>query len=255
MSFKMMNGVEVYDKSEVDAIKENIQETTEQHTSDITQLKTKTNSLENSKASTSQVRDLENSLRADEQRLTGAENNINEHSNRITALENNSATVEQMNQGLNAKAEKTYAQQTRQIANNNSSAISALENGKVNTSDLDNTNTRVTALENRATALENGKADKSDLNDTNTHVTTLENGKADKSEIPEMVNSVIDNVINTKVAGITSDINHIVDNAIDDTLEDYDDSNTVDSKINAAVATRPVAMTTSEAVAIVNQYF
>ena len=232
MSFKIMNGVEVYDKSEVDAIKENIQETTAQHTSDITQLKTKTNSLENNKASTAQVRDLENSLHADEQRLTGAENNINEHGNRITALENNSATVEQMNQGLNAKADKTYAQQTRQIANNNSSAISALDG--------------------RTTVLESGKASTSDLSDTNARVTALENNKASKSEIPDMVSSAIDNVINTKVAGITSDINHIVDNAVDDALEDYDDSNTVDNKISAAV---PVAMTTSEATAIVNQYF
>lgn len=252
MSFKMMNDVEVYDKSEVDAIKENIQETTAQHTSDITQLKTKTNSLENSKASTSQVQTLINELAATGQRLTGAENNINEHSNRITALENNSATVEQMNQGLSNKAEKTYAEQTRQIANNNSSAISALdgrttalESGKASTSDLSDTNTRVTALES-------GKADVSDLSDTNTRITALENGKADKSEIPDLVSAAIDNVINTKVAGITSDINHIVDNAVDDALEDYDDSSTVDNKINAAV---PVAMSTSEAVAIVNQYF
>lgn len=217
--FKTMDGVEVYDKHDVDLIKDSIDATTSQHTTDITQLKTKANSLENSKASTAQMQDATNRLSAIEQRLTGDENNISEHSSRITALENNSATVEQMNQSLNAKADKAYAEQTRQTANNNHADI--------------------TALETRATA--------------------LESNKADKTEIPTLVSSAVDGMINNKLATIESDINHIVDNAIDDELEDYDDSNTVDQKIaaavDAAVATRPVAMTTSEATALVNQYF
>lgn len=218
MSFKTMDGVEVYDKHDVDLIKDSIDATTSQHTTDITQLKTKANSLENSKASTAQMQDATSRLTAVEQRLTGDENNISEHSSRITALENNSATVEQMNQGLNAKADKTYAEQTRQTANNNHADI--------------------TTLQNRATA--------------------LESGKADKTEIPVLVSSAVDGMINNKLATIESDINHIVDNAIDDELEDYDDSNTVDQKIATAIdniPAGPVAMTTAEATAMIEQYF
>lgn len=215
MSFKTMDGVEVYDKSEVDGIVESVNTTAAQHTSDITNLKTKTNSLENSKANTAQVQTLANELAAAEQRLTGAGNNISEHSQRITALENNSATVEQMNQGLNEKADKSYAQQTRQTANNNHSAITELEN----------------------------------------RVSNVEDSKLNTSDLPSAVNSVVDSIINDKLALIESDINHIVDNAVDDGLEGYDDSNTVDNKIATAVATRPVAMTTSEATALINQYF
>jgi len=218
MSFKIMNGVEVYDKSEVDGIVGSVNTTAAQHTSDITQLKTKTNSLENSKANTSQVQELSNNLAADERRLTGAESNISEHSQRITALENNSATVEQMNQGLNEKADKSYAQQTRQTANNNHSAITELEN----------------------------------------RVSNVEDSKLNASDLPSAVNSAVDSIINDKLALIESDINHVVDNAVDDALEDYDDSNTVDQKIATAIdniSAGPTAMTTSEATAIVNNYF
>lgn len=212
MSFKIMNGVEVYDKSEVDGIVESVNSTTSQHTSDITQLKTKTNSLENSKANTSQVQDLSNSLAADERRLTSAESNISEHSQRITALENNSVSITEFNQAMNEKVDKSYAQQTRQTANNNHSAITELES----------------------------------------RVSNVEDNKVNTSDLPQAVNSVVDSIISNKLSLIESDINHIVDNAIDDELEDYDDSNTVDDKISAAV---PVAMTTSEATALVNQYF
>lgn len=218
MSFKMMNGVEVYDKSEVDGIVESVNSTAAQHTSDITQLKTKTNSLENSKANTSQVQDLANSLAADERRLTGAESNISEHSQRITALENDSVTTTQFNQAMNEKADKSYAQQTRQTANNNHSAITELEN----------------------------------------RVSNVENNKVNTSDLPQAVNDAVDSIINNKLSLIESDINHIVDNAVDDALEDYADSNTVDQKIATAIdniPTGPVAMTTSEATALVNQYF
>lgn len=135
-----------------------------------------------------------------------------------------------------------------------------------------------------ATTIDSRKLDKSQATQEfaadRERLSNLENNKVDKSEIPGMVNSAIDNVINAKVASITSDINHIVGNAVDAELDDYDDSNTVDQKIataidtelddyddkaavnqkistavEAAVATRPVAMTTAEATALVNQYF
>lgn len=215
MSFKTMDGVEVYDKADVDGIVESVNTASAQHTSDITNLKTKTNSLENSKANTAQVQTLANELAAAEQRLTGADNNISEHSQRITALENNSVNVTAFNQAMNNKADKTYAEQTRQIANSNHSDIAGLAG----------------------------------------RVTSVENSKLNTSDLPQAVNSAVDAIINDKLSLIESDINHIVDNAIDDGLEDYDDSNTVDQKITAAVATRPVAMTTSEATALINNYF
>ncbi len=267
MSFKMMNGVEVYDKSEVDGIVESVNATSAQHTTDIQQLNQNKADKTYAQETRQIANDAKNAIGDDDQHgLRGrvktvedaiGDNNVaNSIKGRINHLENHTVSPETMSQQLTNKADKTYAQQTRQIANNNSAAI--------------------TALGDRATVLENNKADASDLSNTNNRVTALENGKANKSEIPEMVNSAIDNVINTKVAGITSDINHIVDNAIDDALEDYDtsaqttqktadaistalqsydDSNAVDSKIDAAVATRPVAMSTAEATAIVNQYF
>ena len=219
MSFRTMDGVEVYDKHDVDLIKDSIDTTTSQHTTDINQLKNKANSLENGKANNAQVQELANELTATKQSLTSAENNISEHSNRLTELENNSATVEQLNQGLNDKASKNYAEQTRQAVNNNHSAI--------------------TELQDRASALEQSKLNTSDL--------------------PQAVSSTVDSIINSKMALIESDINHIVDNAIDDELEDYDDKAAVSQKIATAVATavatRPAAMTAAEATAIVDQYF
>ena len=219
MSFKTMDGVEVYDKHDIDLIKDSIDTTTSQHSTDINQLKNKTNSLENSKANTTQVQELTNELTVTKQSLTSAESNISEHSNRLTELENNSATVEQLNKGLNDKASKAYAEQTRQVANNNHSAI--------------------TELQDRASALEQSKLNTSDL--------------------PQAVIDVVDSIINSKLALIESDINHIVDNAIDDELEDYDNKAAVDQRITtaiaAAVATRPTAMSTAEATAIVDRYF
>lgn len=219
MSFKTMDGVEVYDKHDIDLIKDSIDTTTSQHSTDINQLKNKTNSLENSKANTTQVQELANELTVTKQSLTSAESNINEHSNRLTELENNSATIEQLNKGLNDKASKAYAEQTRQATNNNRNAI--------------------TELENRVTATENDKLNTSDL--------------------PQAVSDAVDSIINSKLALIESDINHIVDNAIDNAidneLEDYDNKAAVDQKITTAVATRPTAMSTAEATAIVDRYF
>lgn len=131
-----------------------------------------------------------------------------------------------------------------------------------------------------ATTIDSRKLDKTEATHEfeadRARLSNLEDTKADKSEIQQVVSSAIDATINTKVASITSDINHVVDNAIDDALEDYDtpaqttqktvnaidtalqdydNSNTVDQKIAAAVATRPAAMTTSEATALIDQYF
>jgi hypothetical protein len=152
-----------------------------------------------------------------------------------------------------------------------------------------------------AESIDSRKLDKTDavheFEADRVRLSNLESNKADKSEIQQVVSNAIDATINTKVASITSDINHIVDNAIDDALEDYDtpaqttqktanaidtalqdydtpaqttqktadaidtalqnydNSNTVDQKIATAVATRPAAMTTSEATALINQYF
>lgn len=135
-----------------------------------------------------------------------------------------------------------------------------------------------------ATTIDSRKLDKTEATHEfeadRARLSNLEDTKADKSEIQQVVSSAIDAIINTKVASITSDINHVVDNAIDDALEDYDtpaqttqktanaidtalqdydNSNTVDQKIatavDTAVATRPAAMTTAEATALINQYF
>lgn len=129
-----------------------------------------------------------------------------------------------------------------------------------NTSDITNLKTSVHNLQEQAVAKSelNAKADTTDLTETNTRVSNLENNKADKSEVSSLVQNAVDSIITAKVQGISSDINHIVDNAVDDALEDYDSSNTVDSKINTAIASipsGPEAMTTTEATALIDQYF
>lgn len=193
MSFKMINGVEVYDKQDVDSIVETINTTSAQHTTDIQQL----NQNKAEKTYAQETRQIANAAKSaigdDDQhglrgRIKAVEDAIGNNNiassikGRLDHLESHTVSPETINQQLANKADMNYAQQTRQIANNNSSSISNLES--------------------RATALENSKANTSD--------------------IPSMVSSAIDNVINTKIAMITSDINHIVDNAIDDALDDYD---------------------------------
>ena len=123
-----------------------------------------------------------------------------------------------------------------------------------NTSDITNLKTGVQTLQT-------GKADKSELNtkanttdltETNARVSSLENNKADKSEVSTIVQNTVDSIITAKVQSISSDINHIVDNAVYDALEDYDTSDQVTQKINDAV---PTVMTTSEAAALIDNYF
>lgn len=128
-----------------------------------------------------------------------------------------------------------------------------------NTSDITNLKTGVHNLQEQAVSKSelNAKANTADLTETNTRVSNLENNKADKSEVSSLVQNTIDSVITAKINTIASDINHVVDNAVDDALENYDDSNTVDSKINTAIANipaGPTAMTTAEATALINQY-
>ena len=207
MSFKMMDGVEVYTKAEVDAIKESINGASAQSTSDIQQLQQNKADKTYAQETRQIANEAKNAIGDDDRhglkgRVKAVEDAIGDNNitgsikGRIDHLETHSVTVEEVSQQLTNKADKSYAQQTRQTANNNSSAISALKN----------------------------------------RTTALENGKADKSEIPGMVSSAIDSVINTKVAGITSDINHIVDTEIESELSSHE-------------------MSTAEATAIVNQYF
>ena len=118
-------------------------------------------------------------------------------------------------------------------------------NAKADTTDLTETNTRVSNLENN-------KATNVALSETNARVSNLESSKASKSEVSSLVQDAVDNIITAKVQGISSDINHIVDNAVDDALEGYDTSAQVTQKINDAV---PTVMTTSEAIAIIDNYF
>lgn len=141
---------------------------------------------------------------------------------------------------LNAKADATDLTETN-------TRVSNLENNKAASTDLSDTN-------NRVAALENSRATNTALSETNTRVTALESGKANKSE----VESLVQDAVNAKVNTITSDINHIVDNAVDDAMEDYDTSTQVTQKINTAIGnipSGPTAMTTTEATAIINNYF
>ena len=135
----------------------------------------------------------------------------------------------------------------------------SIDSRKFNTSDA----TREFAADReRLSTLEEGKANKSEVNSDfsadRARLTDLENNKVNRSEVSSLVNDTVNGIIDAKVAGITSDINHIVDNAIDDELEDYDNSNTVDQKIATAInniPAGPVAMTTAEATAMIDQYF
>lgn len=146
-------------------------------------------------------------------------------------------------------------------------AATALGNSKADRSEM---NLEFSADRQRLTALENGKADNADVAADRQRLTALENGKADKTEVPTMVANTVNDIITTKVQAITSDINHIVDNAIDDELEDYDDSHAVDDKITTAVdglaseqyvnqaiaaIPNPGVASTADVTAIVNQYF
>lgn len=123
----------------------------------------------------------------------------------------------------------------------------------------------------------------SDITNLKTGVNALQNNKADKSEITPLVQSEVNDIIDTKVSEIAGTFENAIDgkvaatvtseigttlasydtgaqvsSKIDTALAGYDDSNTVDSKINTAIANipaGPTAMTTTEATALINQYF
>lgn len=135
----------------------------------------------------------------------------------------------------------------------------SIDSRKFNTSDA----TREFAADrDRLSTLEEGKANKSEvsseLSADRTRLTDLENSKVNKSELTSLVNSAVDSLINSKMASVESDINHIVNNAVDQELANYDNSNTVDNKIAAAIdniPANPAAMTPAEATALINSYF
>lgn len=98
----------------------------------------------------------------------------------------------------------------------------------------------------------------------------LDNKKVNKSDLPDEVNRAVDAIITSKVETVVSDINHIVNNAVGDALNNYDNGNTVDQKIATAtndMATQafvseaiaqipnPGVASSADVTAIVNQYF
>lgn len=119
---------------------------------------------------------------------------------RIAALEANAVTQEMLNQ----KADKSYAEATRQMTADNTADINILKNDMVT-----------------------------------------------KSELAQDVSDIVDDIIDSKIALIVSDINTIVANAIGVALQNYDTSAVVDNKI--AAATTP--MSSAEVIAVVDQYF
>lgn len=108
---------------------------------------------------------------------------------RIAALEASEITPEMLDQ----KADKSYAEATRQIATENTAEINGLK----------------------------------------PRVTNIEDTMVSQSELAQEVSDVVDNIIAAKIALIMSDINTIVANAIGVALQSYDTSATVDSKITA----------------------
>ena len=109
---------------------------------------------------------------------------------RIDALEANSVTVDM----LNTKADKSYAEETRQMATDNAGNITALDG----------------------------------------RVTTLEDTMVTEDELAQDVSDIVSDIIAAKIALIVSDINAIVANAISVALANYDTSTVVDNKIAAA---------------------
>lgn len=222
MSFKTMDGVVVYDKNDTDALLETERGRISSAEDSITNLQTLTQGIDNTKASNTRVQDLENVVGATETTgLRGQVKSVTESNasieSRVTALENSTITVTEINSALNQKADKSYAEQTRGIANGAVEAAAGLA----------------------------------------TRVSSVENNAVNRSELASEVSNQVDTIITTKLQAITSDINHIVDTEIASELSDYDDSDAVDQKIATAVAAipNPGVATSADVNAIVNQYF
>lgn len=94
------------------------------------------------------------------------------------------------------------------------------------------------------------KLDKSEANiafsEDRARLAALETEKATKAELQTLVSEAINAAIQTKLNAIMSDINHIVDNAIDDELENYDNKSDVTSKITNAIQTALQSYDTAE---------
>lgn len=183
MSFKTMDGVEVYDKRDTDALLEAKETRLASAEDNITNMQTAIQSLENSKATKASVQDLENTIGATDTtglkgRIKSVEESNSSLSSRVQTLENETVTVNEINSALNMKADKSYAEQTRGIANGAAEAAAALAA--------------------RTLALENNKINRSDL----------------ATEVSDQVSTII----TTKLQAVESDINHIVETKVADAV-------------------------------------
>lgn len=183
MSFKTMDGVEVYDKRDTDALLEAKETRLASAEDNITNMQTAIQSLENSKATKASVQDLENTIGATDTtglkgRIKSVEESNSSLNGRVQDLENETVTVNEINSALNMKADKSYAEQTRGIANGAAEAAAALAA--------------------RTLALENNKINRSDL----------------ATEVSDQVSTII----TTKLQAVESDINHIVETKVADAV-------------------------------------
>lgn len=165
------------------------------------------------------------------------------------------------NDVTNLKTSKASAQELNNLATRTHDLETTMGNN--DTSGIRN---RIRQNENNISTLSTNKADKS-------YVDTELRKKANASEIPNLVNSAIDSAINAKIAAVDipgqvtseltakfneADIPGKVTEAVGNQFQNYDDSNTVDSKISTAIGNlpaAPTAMTTTEATALINTYF
>lgn len=125
--------------------------------------------------------------------------------------------------------------------------IAELENSKADKSALAEKADKSYAMATRELVAENT----ADINVLEGKTQHLENDMVTKSELAQDVSNIVDDIIDSKIALIMSDINTIVANAIGVALQNYDTSTVVDNKI--AAATTP--MSSAEVIAVVEQYF
>lgn len=183
MSFKTMDGVEVYDKRETDALLEAKETRLASAEGNITNMQTAIQSLDNSKATKASVQDLENVIGATDTaglkgRIKAVEESNGGLNSRVQTLENETITVNEINTALNMKADKSYAEQTRGIANGAAEAAAGLA----------------------------------------TRTLALENNKINRSDLATEVSNQVDDIITTKLQVVESDINHIVETKVADAV-------------------------------------
>lgn len=183
MSFKTMDGVEVYDKRETDALLEAKETRLASAEGNITNMQTAIQSLDNSKATKASVQDLENVIGATDTaglkgRIKAVEESNGGLSSRVQTLENETITVNEINTALNMKADKSYAEQTRGIANGAAEAAAGLA----------------------------------------TRTLALENNKINRFDLATEVSNQVNDIITTKLQVVESDINHIVETKVADAV-------------------------------------